>query len=135
MRAPSINASVAGIRFFFTVTLDRPDMARHLTFVREPRKIPAVLSSDEVVHLLEAAEGDAWELGWDPDDWFTLLRGSIETLERLFPEDEDVRIASDEARDAITYQVRNIKDRIAEEEEEEKDGEHHAEGYCRHIHG
>jgi integrase/recombinase XerD len=30
-----------GIRFFFTVTLDRPDMARHLTFVREPRKIPS----------------------------------------------------------------------------------------------
>ena len=32
-------------------------MARHLTFVREPRKIPAVLSSEEVVHLLEAAPG------------------------------------------------------------------------------
>ncbi len=61
VRAPSINASVAGIRFFFTVTLDRPDMARHLTFVREPRKIPAVLSSDEVVHLLEAAPGPKYK--------------------------------------------------------------------------
>jgi hypothetical protein len=33
VRAPSINGSVAALRFFFTVTLDRPEMARHLTFV------------------------------------------------------------------------------------------------------
>jgi integrase/recombinase XerD len=32
--------SVAALRFFFTVTLDRPEMARHLTLVREPHKIP-----------------------------------------------------------------------------------------------
>jgi hypothetical protein len=31
VRAPSINGSVAALRFFFTVTLDRPEMARHLT--------------------------------------------------------------------------------------------------------
>ena len=30
VRAPSINGSVAALRFFFTVTLDRPEMARHL---------------------------------------------------------------------------------------------------------
>jgi site-specific recombinase XerD len=40
VRAPSINGSVAALRFFFTVTLDRPEMARHLTF----HKIPVVLS-------------------------------------------------------------------------------------------
>jgi hypothetical protein len=28
VRAPSINGSVAALRFFFTVTLDRPEMAR-----------------------------------------------------------------------------------------------------------
>jgi integrase/recombinase XerD len=44
VRPPSINGSVAALRFFFTVTLDRPKMARHLTFVREPRKMPSVLS-------------------------------------------------------------------------------------------
>ena len=37
-------------------------LARHLTFVREPRKIPAVLSSDEVVHLLEAAPGPKYKV-------------------------------------------------------------------------
>jgi hypothetical protein len=53
-RPPSINSSVSALRFFFTVTLDRPDMARHLTVVREPRRLPVVLSPDEVVRLLEA---------------------------------------------------------------------------------
>ena len=51
VRAPSMNGSVAALRFFFTVTLDRPEMGRHLTFVREPRKIPAVLSPEEVARL------------------------------------------------------------------------------------
>ena len=35
-RPPSINSAVAALRFFFTVTLDRPDLARRLTIVREP---------------------------------------------------------------------------------------------------
>src|ERR1700682_1447567 len=61
VRAPSINGSVAALRFFFTVTLDRPEMARHLTFVREPRKIPLILSPDEVARLLEAAPGPKYK--------------------------------------------------------------------------
>jgi site-specific recombinase XerD len=61
VRPPSINGSVAALRFFFTVTLDRPEMARHLTFVREPRKIPAVLSPEEVARLLEAAPGPKYK--------------------------------------------------------------------------
>src|SRR5450432_4737333 len=56
-RAPSINGSVVALRFFFTVTLDRPEMARHLTFVREPRRIPVILSLEEIARLLEAAPG------------------------------------------------------------------------------
>jgi integrase/recombinase XerD len=38
VRPPSINSAVAALRFFFTVTLDRPDLARRLTIVREPRR-------------------------------------------------------------------------------------------------
>ena len=64
VRPPSINASVAALRFSFTVTRDRPDMARHLTVVCEPRRIPAVLSPDEVVRLLEAAPGARRQTGW-----------------------------------------------------------------------
>ena len=44
MQPPSINSAVAALRFFFTVTLDRPDLARRLTIVREPRRLPAALS-------------------------------------------------------------------------------------------
>ena len=57
MRPPSINSAVAALRFFFTVTLDRPDLARRLTVVREPRRLPAVLSVEEVTLLLQAAPG------------------------------------------------------------------------------
>jgi site-specific recombinase XerD len=46
---------VTVLRFFFKVTLDRPDIMRHLVFVYEPRKLPRVLSPEEVLRLLEAA--------------------------------------------------------------------------------
>jgi integrase/recombinase XerD len=54
---PKINATVAALRFFFKVTLDRPDLAKHLSFIHEPRKIPVVLSPEEVARFLEAAPG------------------------------------------------------------------------------
>src|ERR1700676_2371281 len=59
--ASGINGSVAALRFFFTVTLDRPEMARHLTFGREPRKIPVILSLEEIARLLEAAPGPKYK--------------------------------------------------------------------------
>ena len=34
----SINAAIAALRFFFTVTLERPDLVRPLTTVNKPRK-------------------------------------------------------------------------------------------------
>jgi site-specific recombinase XerD len=54
---PKINATVAALRFFFKVTLDRPDLTKHLSFIHEPRKVPVVLSPDEVARFLEAAPG------------------------------------------------------------------------------
>ena len=53
----SINSSVAALRFFFRVTLNRPDMGHHLTRVPMPEKLRVVLSKDEVTQLLEAAPG------------------------------------------------------------------------------
>jgi len=55
--APTINSAIAALRFFFNVTLERPDLVRHLKTVHEPRKAPVVLSQEEVVRLLEAAPG------------------------------------------------------------------------------
>ncbi len=41
----------------FNVTLERPDLVRHLTTVNKPRRAPVVLSQEEVARLLEAAPG------------------------------------------------------------------------------
>jgi site-specific recombinase XerD len=54
---PTINCSVSALRFFFTITLDRPDLSRRLVLIRYPRKLPDVLSVEEVGRLLEAAPG------------------------------------------------------------------------------
>lgn len=52
--APTMNSIVAALRFFFTHTIDRPDLARKLFRVAHPRKLPVVLSTDEVARLLQA---------------------------------------------------------------------------------
>jgi integrase len=57
MQPPSINTAVSALRFLFTVTLDRPELARRLTVVRQPRRLPSVLSVEEVALLLQAAPG------------------------------------------------------------------------------
>jgi integrase len=61
MQPPSINTAVSALRFLFTVTLDRPDLARRLTVVRQPRRLPAVLSVEEVTLLLHAAPGPKYK--------------------------------------------------------------------------
>ena len=55
--AASVNSAIAALRFFFNVTLERPDLVRHLTSVQEPRRAPVVLNQEEVVRFLEAAPG------------------------------------------------------------------------------
>jgi len=51
---PTMNSIVSALRFFFTHTLDRPDLARKLVRLGHPRKLPVVLSRDEVARLLNA---------------------------------------------------------------------------------
>ena len=50
---PTLNSIVSALRFF-THTLDRPDLARKLVRLAHPRKLPVVLSRDEVARLLNA---------------------------------------------------------------------------------
>jgi site-specific recombinase XerD len=50
----SINQVVAALRFFFGVTLDRKDVIAKIPTAKEPRRLPVVLSADEVVRFLEA---------------------------------------------------------------------------------
>ncbi len=53
--AGSINAAIAGLRFFFTVTLERPDLVRPLTTVNKPREVPVVLSQRRRYHARRLA--------------------------------------------------------------------------------
>jgi site-specific recombinase XerD len=54
---PVLNHTVTALRFFFRVTLRRYDIIEHTTFIHEPRKLPVVLSPQEVARLLDAAPG------------------------------------------------------------------------------
>jgi integrase/recombinase XerD len=53
----TVNQTVSTLRFFFRVTLKRHDILEHTHFIREPRKLPVVLSPEEVARLLDAAPG------------------------------------------------------------------------------
>jgi site-specific recombinase XerD len=61
VRPPTVNSAVSALRFFFSVTVDRPEATKRLTSVAEPRKIPIVLSPEEVASLLEAAPGPQYK--------------------------------------------------------------------------
>ena len=54
---PMRNQAVAALRFFYRVTLKRPTIIDHTAFIHEPRKLPVVLSPEEVARLLDAAPG------------------------------------------------------------------------------
>jgi len=55
--ATAMNTAVSALRFFFGVTLGRDDAQVGMTTVREPRRLPVVLSPEEVARLLDAAPG------------------------------------------------------------------------------
>ena len=65
VQPPSVNSAVAALPFFFIVTLDRSDLARRLTIVREPRRLPAVPRVEEVTLLLQAAPGPKYKAALD----------------------------------------------------------------------
>jgi integrase/recombinase XerD len=54
---PTINHSLTALRFLFLVTLRKPAIVLDMPFVREPRRLPVVLSPEEVARLLDAAPG------------------------------------------------------------------------------
>ncbi len=54
---PTLNSTVSALRFFFRVTLKRYAIVEHTRFIHGPRKLPVVLSPEEVGRLLNAAPG------------------------------------------------------------------------------
>ncbi len=51
---PALNQTVCALRFFYGVTLNRPEIPERIAYAREPRKLPVILGADEVVRFLEA---------------------------------------------------------------------------------
>tara|TARA_R110002074_G_scaffold91676_1_gene200391 strand:- start:2198 stop:3037 length:840 start_codon:yes stop_codon:yes gene_type:complete len=53
----TFNARIVALRFFFSMTCGREEMKRYMQFRTEPRKLPIVLSVEEVSAVLAAAPG------------------------------------------------------------------------------
>ena len=51
----TINATITGLKFFFGITLERPEALKRMSRVRKPQKLPQVLSVEEVESLLASA--------------------------------------------------------------------------------
>ena len=51
----SLNSAISGLKFFFNVTLDRPELVAKMQPVHLPRKLPVILSPEEVKRLIAAA--------------------------------------------------------------------------------
>ena len=50
-----LNSPISGLKFFFGVTLDRPELMAKMQPVHLPRKLPVILSPEEVGRLIAAA--------------------------------------------------------------------------------
>ncbi len=55
--ATTMNSAVSALRFLFGVTLRRGDAALGMTTVRQPQRLPVILSPAEVARLLDHAPG------------------------------------------------------------------------------
>ena len=51
---PGLNQIVCALRFFYGVTLGEADVPERIPYARAPRKLPTVLSADEVVRFLKS---------------------------------------------------------------------------------
>src|SRR5438132_6474937 len=58
------NRIMTGLRFLFRVTLRRLDLAAEIYHIREPQKIPLVMSPDEVKRLLAVASSSRFAHCW-----------------------------------------------------------------------
>jgi site-specific recombinase XerD len=54
---PTFNARIMALRFLFGTTCGREEMQQHMQFRRQPRRLPVVLSAQDVADVIEAAPG------------------------------------------------------------------------------
>lgn len=53
-----LNQVTAGLHFFYTITLGRPDVVHKMAYGKRPKKLPTILAPDEVLRLFDAAPND-----------------------------------------------------------------------------
>ena len=53
-----LNQVTAGLRFFYGITLGRPDVVHKIAYGKRPKKLPVVLAPEEVTRLFDAAPDD-----------------------------------------------------------------------------
>jgi site-specific recombinase XerD len=93
---PSVNAAMTALRFFFKVTLRRGDITEDIVFAREPRRLPVVLSPEEVARLLaaapslkyQAALSIAYAAGLRASEVISLKVGDIDSARMLIRVDQ-----------------------------------------------
>ena len=93
---PSVNAAMTALRFFFKVTLRRGDVTEDIVFAREPRRLPVVLSPEEVARLLaaapslkyQAALSIAYAAGLRASEVISLKVGDIDSARMLIRVDQ-----------------------------------------------
>lgn len=52
----TINVTISALRFFFDYTVDTPEVVRRLKSISLPRKIPVILTPEEVHQLIDATD-------------------------------------------------------------------------------
>src|SRR5580693_2479196 len=81
--APTMNSIVAALRFFFTHTIDRPDLSRKLIRTVHPRSLPVAevaalkvsdIDSERMLLRVERGKGGRYRNAILPADLLTLLR-------------------------------------------------------------
>jgi len=82
----TINSTISGIRFLYQVTLDNREVTQPLSHVSQPRKLPIVLTVEEVTRLIDvatpkyqAAFSIAYGAGLRISEIVTLTTGDIDS--------------------------------------------------------
>jgi integrase/recombinase XerD len=57
----NLNATITGLKLFFETTLEHPEAMTKMSHVYEPRKLPVILSLEEVTRLLQSAGGPKYQ--------------------------------------------------------------------------
>ena len=83
---PALNQTVCALRFFYGITLGHGEIPERIPYAREPRKLPVVLSADEVVRFLESVPSLKTRAahGKGGKDRYVMLSGQLLSILRTY---------------------------------------------------